>query len=173
MTNPFSPPDAPVADPAAPPVRAFGSAPISVYLLLLVAALVALSCLVSVCADVVALLSHGGLHPPYADVQPPALKFVVGDLVWHLVALVVLVPVLPGIYRHHPWARWLGLLAIAGFALNFALDPWIAAKGGTAAPGVGRAAFFVALCVGWGWAYGFSAKGRAWFDPRPALPESA
>ena len=171
-SNPFAPPLAPVEDPTDDPA-ATPRRPISVWTFQAVAAL-------CVCGVGVWTAAVFWRLPPAVFQQAG----IAAGLAVDTALLVVLVATVVGCQRRAAFARWTGLGCIA---LVFGLLAWADAfmlqvpstsqdedsrLGGDVVI-LAMGALVLAPTAFWFWAYGFSAKSRAWFGARRARAPAA
>lgn len=157
--NPYRPPVATPPDAAddapalEPPPR-----PISVWLMIVALALLSLAALFGetmLVSDVTSLAPRVSSHAMLATL-----------LVIQAVKLAAGVTLMIGLWRRRPWARWLGLLCCAGLVVFSVMRQDHSVHANDAERAGGELAQYVLLpllCLWWGWALAFSAKGRRYF----------
>lgn len=159
LDNPYRPPVATTAGvPDDAPAPDIAPRPISVWLMVVA----------------MALLSIAALYGESKLATDPALaaQRATAPMVFATVALIqtaklaLALTLLVGLWRRRPWARWLGLLYAVGLLIFCIMRPDHRLHGDDAERAgaeLGQYVIIPALCVWWGWALAFSAKGRRYF----------
>ena len=162
--NPYRPPVATPPDVIdAAPEPELSPRPISVWLMIVALALLSLAALFGETM----LVSDVTRGAPRASTH----AMLVTLLVIQAVKLLVGVTLMIGLWRRRRWARWLGLLCCAGLVVFSVMrrDQSVHASDAERAGGdLAQYVLLPALCVWWGWALAFSAKGRRYFGLLPA-----
>ncbi|NHZ89137.1 hypothetical protein F2P45_08915 [Massilia sp. CCM 8733] len=139
-------------EPAQPP----GKRPLSVWLLLLVLAVIAL------------LIAFGAISSIWMLIALPGwmnVRFMV-DVAIRLAMVAFFVGALIGVAQRRRWGRWLGLLVIAGLTLMVLLMPDTARYDNEAqrsGGAFGRMILAPLLMALWAYRFGLSAKARRYF----------
>ena len=153
--NPYSPPTSAVLEAAR---RELGPRPFAVWLLLVVLSFATLVGVVGLARFFWTIASHG-----FEVRNPHSPAIIAWRLAWVAVASFAIVSA----YRRGRLGRWLGVAAIAAFAVWTVLSPQVsrypddeAYKFGAL---MGQYFMFPLSCAWWAYAFGFSSKAKRYF----------
>jgi hypothetical protein len=133
--------------------------PLSVWLLIVFLLLVVLVGIVAMTSSLVTILA--------TEIGLRSMSFLAFSLSWRLGLIVALIVTTHSVYCRRSWGRWLGLVAISGFAafLVFGADTTHYANDAERAGGyIGRFIILPSLLVWWAYAFGFSLKAKRYFS---------